>query len=69
MAAQLDDSLGSTHWINLLEIAKFLEETASQDEADFAATGDEQKRLDAVEKRTRASTIRALLALRVSGAD
>ena len=68
MAAQLDDALCDTHRNNLLEIVEFLEEVASRDDAEFAATGDEQKRLEADEKRTRASQIRALLASRVSGA-
>ena len=68
MAVRLDDSVGDTHRNNLLEVLEFLEELASQADADFAATGDEQRRQDAVEKRTRASTIRALLALPVAGA-
>ena len=63
MAAQLDDSLSDTHWTNLLEVAKFLEEAATQDDAAFAATGDEQRRVDAAEKRTKATEIRTLLAI------
>ena len=64
MAAQPDDSVVETNRINLHEVLKFLERTALQDETDFAATGDERKRRDAEEKHAKASTIRALLALR-----
>ena len=66
MAAQLDDSLADTHCISLLEIVKFLEEAAARDEVDLAATGDEQKRMDASERRRRAIEIRTLLALGTS---
>jgi hypothetical protein len=46
----VDDALCDTHRNNLLEIVEFLEEVKSRDAAEFAATGDEQKRLDAAAK-------------------
>jgi hypothetical protein len=56
--------LGDTSRHNLREILRFLDAMAAKDEADYAATGDEQKRTDAAEKRERAVMIRHLLGLR-----
>jgi hypothetical protein len=56
--------LGDTSRHNLREILRFLDAMAAKDEADYAATGDEQKRIDAAEKRERAVMIRKLLGLR-----
>ena len=60
----MSSTLGDTGRQNLREILRFLESRAAMDEAKYAVSGDEQRRLDAAEKHARAAMIRQQLGLR-----
>ena len=59
MSARLDD----TNRNNLREVLEYLERAAAKDEADFVATGNEQKLLEAAQKRARAAELRDSLGM------